>query len=107
MHDEEPDHGTHEHHPLDAEVEDPGALGQQLAESGVQERCAVRDGRGEDDDDDAAVHATGSAGTCTVRAGRATVIRYWTSNSPPSIENRIIPCMTPTSPDGKSALWSV
>ena len=37
-----------EHHPLDAEVEHPGALGEDLADRGEQQDRAARDARRED-----------------------------------------------------------
>ena len=97
-----------QHHPLDAEVEHPRALGEQLAERGEEERCPVDDRRREHHDEEAVVHParpppTAGAGRC----GRATTTRYRTSTSPPSTQKRMSPCITPTRPDGKSAPWSV
>ena len=39
----ETDHRAEQHHPLDAEVEDTGALGQELAERRKEQRRAVQD----------------------------------------------------------------
>ena len=58
----EADHGAHEHHPLDAEVQHPGALRQQLAERRVQERRPVGDPRGDHDDEQAVIHAAPASG---------------------------------------------
>ena len=44
--------GAHEHDPLDAEVEDPGALGDQLAETGEEDRGPGGDGRRQHGDDE-------------------------------------------------------
>ena len=108
LHGAEPHHGADEHHPLDAEVEHARALGEQLAERRVEQRRAVRDGGREHDDDDAVVHACRPRRDAARGGPSATnVIRYGTSSSPPSIANRIMPCITPTSPDGKSAPCSV
>ena len=104
LHGEKAGHRTDQHHPLDAEVEHTGTLREQLAERGVQQRRAVRDRGRQHDDDDARVHEAASAAR---RPPRPIVIRYWTSSSPPSIANRINPCITPTRPEGNSALWSV
>ncbi len=38
-----PDQGAKEHHPLDAEVDDPGTLGEQLSDGGQQQHRAGGD----------------------------------------------------------------
>ena len=45
LHRPEAHHGADQHHPLDAEVEHARALGEQLAERGVEQRRPVGDGR--------------------------------------------------------------
>src|SRR5205807_6996476 len=86
----------------DAEVEHTRALREELAQRRVEQRRPVRNAGRKHDDEQRAVHAAGSAaGTRPKRT------RYRTSSSPPSAENRMIPCITPTSPDGKSAPCSV
>ena len=40
VHRQEPDDGADQHHPLDAEVDDAGPLGHDLAERGEEERGA-------------------------------------------------------------------
>ena len=106
---EEPDHGSHQHHPLDAEVEDAGALREQLAERGEEQRRPVRDSGRQHHDHDTVVHGTASAAGAAVadRPGLSSTMRYRTRSSPPSTAKRIIPCITPTRPDGKSTPWSV
>ena len=61
LHDEEPHRRAHEHHALDAQVEHPGALGEQLAERRVEQRRPVRDARGDHDDEQRVVHAVSGA----------------------------------------------
>ena len=53
--------GTHQHHPLDAEVQDAGALGEQLPQARQHERRAEGDGRDRDGDDEIDVHEATSA----------------------------------------------
>ena len=55
----EAEHRADEHHPLDTKIEHAGALGEQLAESRIEERRAVDDRGGEHDDDDRVVDAGG------------------------------------------------
>ena len=47
--DGEAGHRADQHHPLDAEVEDAGALGEDLADRGEEQDRAARDARGQDD----------------------------------------------------------
>ena len=61
LHAPEPHHRADEHHPLDAEVEDAGALREQLAEGRVEQRRAVGDAGGDDEDEDRVVHRAASA----------------------------------------------
>ena len=58
----EAQHGADQHHPLDAEIQHPRALGQQLAKRGEEEWRAVEHARGRDDDEDAVVHAPSATG---------------------------------------------
>ena len=60
LRDPETDHRAEQHHPLDTEVEDTGALGQQLAERREEERRPVQDRVCEHDDEQAVVHLAGS-----------------------------------------------
>ena len=60
LHRPEAHHGADEHHPLDAEVQDAGALREQLAERGEEQRRPVEHGRGEHDDEDRVVHVAAS-----------------------------------------------
>ena len=62
LHRPEPHHGADEHHPLDAEVEHPRALREQLAERGEEQRRAVGDAGGDHDDEDRVVQRVPSAG---------------------------------------------
>ena len=55
----EPQHRADEHHPLHPEVENAGALGEQLAECGEEQRCAVDHGRRKHDDQHRVVDAAG------------------------------------------------
>ena len=57
LHAPEAHHRPDEHHPLDAEVEHARALGQQLAERGVEERRPVGDAGGDHDHEEAVVHS--------------------------------------------------
>ena len=52
-----PGDGADQHHPLDAEVEHAGALGEHLAERGVEDRRAVEHRRRQRDDEQVVVHA--------------------------------------------------
>ena len=57
LRDPEADRSAEQHHPLDAEVEDSRALGEQLSERRVQERRAVEDRLREHDHEQAVVDA--------------------------------------------------
>ena len=59
LHGPEAHHRADEHHPLDAEVEHAGALGEQLTERGVEQRRSVGDRRREHDDQDRVVDPAG------------------------------------------------
>ena len=65
LHRPEAHHRADEHHSLDAEIEHAGALREQLAERGVQERRPVRDARRDQDDEQRVVHAASVAGSRT------------------------------------------
>ena len=97
-------HGADEHHPLDAEVEHARALREQLAERREEQRRAVGDAGGDQDDEERVVHAAGSgaravdgararAARCACGGGRAARRR--------AREKRMIPWITPTRPAGK------
>jgi len=49
-------HGAHQHHPLDAEVEDARALCQQLSECGEEQRRPEQDAGGDHHDNETVVH---------------------------------------------------
>ena len=101
--DPETDRSTEQHHPLDSEIQHSGSLGEELPERRVEERRPVQDRLRQHDHDQAVVdaHDTPSA---TGFPARSPLIRsrYRSSNSPPRAQKRMIPCITPTSPDGKS-----
>jgi hypothetical protein len=56
----ESDRGAEQHHPFDAEVEHARPLREELAERGIEERRPVENCLGEDDDEQAVVHAAAS-----------------------------------------------
>ena len=64
-------HSADEHHPLDAEVEHARALGEQLAERGVEQRRSVRDTGGDQDDEQRVVHAAVRLRSTLLRADDA------------------------------------
>ena len=102
----EADDRADEHHPLDAEVEHAGALGEQLAERGEEERRPVGDRRGEDD---TTMPSFTRPPPPRRRQPARTVDRDAVADEQLAAEhaNRMSPCMTPTSPEGKSAPCSV
>ncbi len=55
------DHCTHQHHPLDAEIEHTGFLGDQFAGCGQQQRRGSADDREDDRHDPGEAHAAGLA----------------------------------------------
>ena len=69
----EADRGAEQHHPLDPEVEHAGALREQLAQSGVEERRAIEHGLREHEHEQAVVdsHAAGSVAGPAGRCSRA------------------------------------
>src|SRR5262249_19335865 len=102
-------HRADEHHPFDAEVEHAGPLREQLAERAEEERRAVRDTTCDQRDEQRVVHDAAPAGAvgADTRGVRTMRTRWRTNSSPPSAENRMIPWITPTRPDGKLAPCSV
>ena len=79
LRDTEAAHGAHEHHALDAEVEHPGAFGEELAEPGEDKWGPESDGRDHDGEDDvefmtlplSALTVVGELGAPTRGAGRS------------------------------------
>ena len=107
----EADRRAEEHHPLDPEVEDAGALGEQLAEGRVEERRPVEHRLREHDHEQAVVDLRRAPRPAPVRHVRSSdavsAAGSGASSSPPRAQKRMIPCITPTSPDGKSGPCSV
>jgi len=88
---------TDEHRSLDAEIEHSTSFGQDATECRVEERCAVEDGRRDDDDEDVGVHA--ATAPARLRFART---RYLMRISPATAVNKMSPCKVPTNPLGKS-----
>ena len=98
---------AHEHHPLDAQVQDAGALGEDLADRGEQEHRPGRDAGGEDQPQ---VHQplasewasawAAAAGVGVVGAVRSMRTRYRTRTSATIRLNRMIPWIIAGTPDG-------
>ena len=86
----EPGERAHEHHPLDAQVENPRPLGEDLAQGGKQHRGPRADGRREHRDRDRG-HREASGLILTGVLRRITT-RYPTMISPPRTKKKMSPC---------------
>ena len=84
LRDPETDRRAEQHHPLDAEVEDTGALGEELAERREEERRAVQDRLREHDDEQAVVHLAALHGRL-----RSTVCARATPNPQPVAKQQL------------------
>ena len=89
--DREPGDRTHEHHPLDPEVQDAGALREDLADRGEEQDRAARDPRREDQREVDHVVAA---------ARRAMTTRYRVKTSATMRQKRMIPWIIAGTPEG-------
>ena len=89
--DREPGDRTHEHHPLDPEVQDAGALSEDLADRGEEQDRAARDPRREDQREVDHVVAA---------ARRAMTTRYRVKTSATMRQKRMIPWIIAGTPEG-------
>src|SRR5689334_15808213 len=87
----EPGDRTHQHHPLDAEVQDAGALGEDLADRREEQDRAARDARREDESE--VDHAAAAA-------RRAMTSRYRVKTSATMRQNRMTPWIIAGTPEG-------
>src|SRR5439155_9643737 len=93
-------HRTHQHHSLDAEVQDAGPLGEDLADRGEHQD---RPGRDPGSEDEGQVHQPGTAGSGVAGAAgarRSIRTRYRTRVSDTIRADRMIPWIIAGTPDG-------
>src|SRR5207302_7916945 len=87
-----------QHHPFDAEVEDAGFLGDELAERGENQRRACGD-RGGEDEDEIVHYAAALAAIVAATTGRTSLIRQLINTSEPSRKKSSMPWNNPVIAD--------